>query len=129
VSPDQITLTLPRERPFFSVAHLVLGGLAVRLDPSYDELEDLQNALTLLLVQREHGDDFTLVVRVDDDQLEAMVGPVDGQTVAELKRDAGPEVGLRRVLDAAVDSVEVTERDGQQWVALQKSINRTEVAT
>ena len=129
MSTDQITLTLPRERPFFSVAHLVLGGLAARLDLSYDELEDLQNALTLLLGQREQGADFTLVVRVGEDRFEAMVGPFDGQTVAELKREAGPEVGLRRVLDAAVDSVEVTERDGQPWVALEKSIGRTEVAT
>ena len=29
---DEITLTLPREPEFHRVAHLVLGGLAVRLD-------------------------------------------------------------------------------------------------
>ena len=29
---DEIRLTLPRERPFYGIAHLVLGGLAVRLD-------------------------------------------------------------------------------------------------
>jgi len=39
---DEITLTVPRERPFYRVAHLVLGGLAVRLDLTYDTLEDLQ---------------------------------------------------------------------------------------
>jgi hypothetical protein len=129
VTADQITLTLPSERPFFAVAHLVLGGLAVRLDLSYDELEDLQAALTLLLAQREHAHDVTLVVRTGDDGLEASVGPLDAATVAELGRDAGPEVGLRRVLDTVVDRVEVTERDGQPWVALHKSIQRTGVAT
>ena len=34
MSRDEIVLTLPRERPFFNVAHLVFGGLAVRLDLS-----------------------------------------------------------------------------------------------
>lgn len=129
MSADQITLTLPREPPFFAVAHLVLGGLAVRLDLSYDELEDLQAALTLLLGQREHEHDLTLMVRIGDDQLEAEVGPFDATTVAELDREAGPEVGLRRVLDTVVDSVEVTKRDGQPWVTLHKSIQRTGVAT
>jgi hypothetical protein len=129
VSADQITLTLPRERPFFGVAHLVLGGLAVRLDLSYDELEDLQAALTLLLGEQEHTHDLTLVVRIGDDQLEATVGPFDATTVAKLDREAGPEVGLRRVLDTVVDSVEVTKRDGQPWVTLHKSIQRTGVAT
>lgn len=129
MSADQITLTLPRERPFFGVAHLVLGGLAVRLDLSYDELEDLQAALTLLLGEQEHTHDLTLVVRIGDDQLEATVGPFDATTVAKLDREAGPEVGLRRVLDTVVDSVEVTKRDGQPWVTLHKSIQRTGVAT
>jgi len=31
VGVDEITLTLPAEREFYRVAHLVLGGLAVRL--------------------------------------------------------------------------------------------------
>ena len=37
---DEIVLRLPRERPFFDVAHLVLGGLAVRLDLGYEQLEE-----------------------------------------------------------------------------------------
>lgn len=129
MSDDQITLTLPRERPFFGIAHLVIGGLAARLDLSYDELEDLQTALTSLLGRRDHAHDLTLVVRIGDDQLEAAVGPFDATTVAELDREAGPEVGLRRVLDTVVDSVEVTKRDGQPWVTLHKSIQRTGVAS
>ena len=31
---DEIRLTLPREREFHRVAHLVVGGLAVRLELS-----------------------------------------------------------------------------------------------
>ena len=39
--PDEITLTLPRQRDFHRVAHLVLGGLAVRLELTIETLEDL----------------------------------------------------------------------------------------
>jgi serine/threonine-protein kinase RsbW len=129
LSDDQITLTLPRERPFFGVAHLVIGGLAARLDLSYDELEDLQVALTELLGHREGEDEITLVVRVTGDELEAAVGPFDAALVEELERDAGQQVGLRRVLQTMVDDVEVTERAGRPWIALRKSIQGSGVAS
>ena len=48
---DEITLTLPREPDFQSVAHLVLGGLAARLNLTLENLEDLQLALTALLAR------------------------------------------------------------------------------
>ena len=129
MSADQITLTLPGEPPFFAVAHLVLGGLAVRLDLGYEQLEDLQGALTLLLSRQRDSRDLTLVVRIADDDLEATVGPLDAATERELQREVGPDVDLRRVLDTVVDSVEVTKRDGQPWVTLHKSIQGSGVAT
>ena len=129
MSPDQITLTLPGERPFFGVAHLVLGGLAVRLDLGYEQLEDLQGALTLLLNRQGDSQDLTLVVRIVEHELEATVGPLDAATERDLQREAGPDVDLRRVLDTVVDSVEVTKRDGQPWVTLHKSIQSSGVAT
>ena len=49
MTPDTITLTLPPEREFQRVAHLVLGGLAVRLNLTLEALEDLQLALDGLL--------------------------------------------------------------------------------
>ena len=42
---DEITLTVPRSPGFDGVAHLVLGGLAVRLNLTVESLEDLQLAL------------------------------------------------------------------------------------
>ncbi len=125
---DQIILTLPRERPFFGVAHLVVGGLAVRFDLSYDELEDLQVALAELLGHRETSREVTLVVRVSDDELEASIGPFDALVVEELRREHGDKVGLRRVLETVVDSIQVRDREGQPWVGLRKSIQRTGVA-
>ena len=38
---DVVTLQLPRERDFFGVAHLVLGGLGARFDLTYDVLDDI----------------------------------------------------------------------------------------
>jgi serine/threonine-protein kinase RsbW len=121
MSADEITLTLPRERPFFGVAHLVLGGLAVRLDLSVDQLEDLRVALDELLGQHETDRDVTLTVRVADDRIEAVVGPFDETLTSELAREEG--VGLRRVLETVMDRVEVTNRGGQPWVALTKGVS------
>ena len=49
VTPDQITLTIPRDRALYSVAHLVLGGLGSRLDLTIEHLEDLQLAVDAVL--------------------------------------------------------------------------------
>ena len=48
---DEITLTIPRDAEFHRVAHLVLGGLAVRLDLTIENLEDLQLALDAILAR------------------------------------------------------------------------------
>ena len=124
MSADEITLHLPRERPFFSVAHLVVGGLAVRLDLSFEQLEDLQVALGELLEQHETEQEITVSVRVEDDTIHAVVGPFDGSLEQELARDSGESVGLRRVLETVVDDVQVTHRDGAPWVELTKAMTR-----
>jgi hypothetical protein len=120
---DEIVLRLPRERPFFGVAHLVLGGLAVRLDVSFEQLEDVQVALAELLERQENGHDVTVAVAVEGDVLRATIGPFDETLAAELARDGGP-VGLRRVLATVVDSVDLTDRDGRPWVVLTKTVSR-----
>jgi hypothetical protein len=124
VSADEITLRLPRERPFFGVAHLVVGGLAVRLDLSFEQLEDLQVALGELLDQHETEREITVSVRVEGETIHALVGPFDGTLETELARDMGDSVGLRRVLETVVDGIEVTNRDGQPWVELTKAVQR-----
>ena len=124
MSADEITLRLPRERPFFGVAHLVVGGLAVRLDLSFEQLEDLQVALGELLDQHETQREITVSVRVEGETIHALVGPFDGTLETELARDTGDSVGLRRVLETVVDGIEVTNRDGQPWVELTKAVQR-----
>jgi len=122
LSADEITLRLPRERPFYGVAHLVVGGLAVRLDLSFEQLEDLQVALGELLEQHETEQEITVTVRVEDETIHALIGPFDGSLEQELARDSGEAVGLRRVLETVVDSIEVTNRDGAPWVELTKAM-------
>jgi hypothetical protein len=46
---DEITLTIPRDASFHEVAHLVLGGVAARLNLSFENLDDLETALNAVL--------------------------------------------------------------------------------
>jgi hypothetical protein len=113
---DEITLTIPRDRDFHRVAHLVLGGLALRLNLTLESLEDLQIALDAVLDRGDAVGDVTVAMCLRDDQLEAKVGPVDLR--GELDRPEEDGLGLRRVLDTVVDGVEI---DGD-WVRLTKKV-------
>ena len=118
---DVVTLQLPRDRDFRPVAHLVLGGLATRLELTYDVLDDIETALDELLERRELDADVTVSLRLDDDALVTTVGPFAGRVANEL-RDTGEGLGLRRMLDTFVDDVRLSERDGAQWVELTKRV-------
>jgi hypothetical protein len=123
---DEIRLTLPAERDFFRVAHLVLGGLAVRLNLTFESLEDLQLALDGLLDREPGNGEVTVCVSVRAGVLETVVGPFsdhDGLR-EELEREPGEAMTLRRVLDAVVDDVALEPRDGQHWVRLTKRVER-----
>ena len=119
---DVVTLQLPRERDFFGVAHLVLGGLGARLDLTYDVLEDMTTAIDELLGRRDAAaGDITLTVSIEEATITATVGPFSG-SVAEELHGSDEALGLRRVLETSVDEVVVSERDGAQWVELRKSL-------
>jgi hypothetical protein len=124
VAHDEITLTVPRERPFYAVAHLVLGGLAVRLNLTLETLEDLQVALAGLLERTEPSPEVTMRVRVLESVLEAELGPfADGARLRkELSREPGEELGLRRILDAVVDEVRVDGHEETSWIVLRKML-------
>ena len=121
MSGDRIVLTLPPEPDFYGVAHLVVGGLAARLDLTFEELEDLQVALDELLGSRAGDDAVTVSVLVTPEEIATSVGPFAAEALRrELERN-GESVGLRRVLETVADRVELDERDGGQWVELTKS--------
>ena len=105
---DEITLTIPREADFHRVAHLVLGGLAVRVDLTVESLEDLQIALESILGRSEFEvGDVTVRMALRDGALETRVGPLPANVLDEIEREQDNELSLRRVLDSTVDDVQV----------------------
>ena len=125
MSGDEIELTLPADDAFHRVAHLVLGGLAVRLNISFESLEDLELALDALLERTEPGNGVTLRVRVLDGELQTVVGPFTAVR-AELEQGAVGALNLSRILSAVCDSVEISDRDGAEWVQMTKRVQTAE---
>jgi anti-sigma regulatory factor (Ser/Thr protein kinase) len=105
---DEITLTIPRDADFHRVAHLVLGGLAVRMDLTVENLEDLEIALDSILGRSELEDgDVTVRMALRDGALETRVGPLPANVLDEIEREQDNELSLRRVLESTVDDVHV----------------------
>jgi hypothetical protein len=117
---DEITLTVPRSPEFERVAHLVLGGLAVRLNLTVESLEDLQLALDAVFDRIDPGSgDVTVQLSLRDGELETRIGPLLPALLDELECEADDaELRVRRVLDSTVDDVHV---DGE-WVRLTKRV-------
>jgi hypothetical protein len=118
---DEIRLVIPSQDDFWPIAHLVTGGLALRLDLTYDQLEDLQVAIEALLALREDGEDVVVDLGVGDGCLHARVGPLPADALRGLDEEAGT-LGLRRVLETVCDSVERDERADGAWVELTKRV-------
>ena len=105
---DEITLTFPPRQDFHRVAHLVLGGLAVRIDLTIENLEDLQIALDSILDGTDaDGGAVTVRMAMRNGALETTIGPLPSHLLEEIERDHVGELGLRRVLDSTVDVVVV----------------------
>ncbi len=118
---EEIVVTIPRERPFGTVAGLVLGGVAARHELTLDVLDDLQLALDTLLDRGEEEGDVSVVLRVDSWTIDASIGPFARGILDELEQEADDTLGIRRLLNTVVDSVEVSERDDGCWVQLRKA--------
>jgi hypothetical protein len=121
MSPDEIRLVIPAEEDFRPIAHLVTGGLASRLDVTYDDLEDLQVAVEAVLALRDDTGDLTVVLSADGGVLRAALGPFPPDA---LQADASGSGGLdlERVLETVCDSHEVELREDGAWVGLTKRI-------
>jgi hypothetical protein len=119
---DEIVLTLPRERRFYDVAHLVVSGLASRLNLTVDNLADLQLALTGLLPRRESAGDVTVVLRIEGELLDGQIGPFDAEAMAELERVGFDGYGTQLVLETVFDSYRVEVEGGSAWVHFSKAV-------
>lgn len=116
---DEIVLVVPAQEDFRPIVHLVVGGLAVRLDLTMDTLEDLQVALDALLARRDDDGDVNVRVVFDEQAMRATVGPLPAAILDDFERD-GNELGLRRVLETVCESFEVEDRNGEAWIELMK---------
>lgn len=123
---DVIKLSIPSEPPYHGVARLVVGGLAARLDVSYEQLEDLQLALASVL----DGDGYvrnaqvSIELELHDAVLAMLIGPLDGRTLrADLADDSDERIGLGRLLDTLVEAVSVESRDDGEWLRLEKRVH------
>jgi hypothetical protein len=107
---DEITLTLPRARDFHRVAHLVLGGLAVRLDLTIENLQDLELALDSILDRTSpEAGDITIRMCLHDGELETVIGPLTSRLIDEIEREPEGDLDLRRVLETTVEDVRVED--------------------
>ena len=120
MTTDEIRLVIPAEEDFRPIAHLVTGGLAMRLDVTYDDLDDLQVGIEALLGLRDDADDLVVSLFADDGVLHASLGPFPPDKVHATDSDGG--LDLRRVLETVCDTHEVEERDDGAWVELAKRV-------
>ena len=118
MTTDEIRLVIPAEEDFRPIAHLVTGGLAMRHDVTYDDLDDLQVGLEALLSLRDDAGELVLVLSTADGVLRASVGPFGPEKVHA--EESGGGLDLHRVLETVCDTHEVEERDGGAWVELSK---------
>ena len=121
MTPDRILLTIPRDEGFENVAQLVLAGVAARLNLTYEVMDDLGTALSTLLERRGEEGELTVELDVGEDVVTATLGPFGDTLRLELERQDGG-VGLRRVLETMVDGFGTVEREGGEWIELEKRV-------
>jgi hypothetical protein len=124
--PERIELITPVEQSWHPVVRLVLGGIADRLNLSFEDLDDLQLAVERLLVEAGPQENVKISVEVLDHGLRTRVGPLRERAIALALQ--GPEsqpgeLTLRRVLETVVDSFGVEVLDnGELIVRLEKVV-------
>ena len=121
-----IRLKIPHQPPYHGVARLVVGGLAARLDVSYEQLEDLQLALASVLEDDSYvlEPEVTVELGVGENTLSLFVGPLDGQRLqADLDDNRDDRIPLGRLLGTLVDEVSVEIRGDGDWLRLEKRVH------
>ena len=120
---DEIRLTLPRERRFYGAARLVVGGLAARLDLSYETLDDLQLAAEAVLMgERDAPDsDINVELGIGEGAVKIVIGPLDAPATLH-GVPGGADLDLHGLLGVLVDKFRVVERGSERWLALEKNL-------
>jgi hypothetical protein len=124
VTAADIRLKIPHEKPYHGIARLVVGGLAARLDLSYEHLDDLQLALGTVLENEGYSQsaEVTVELRVREGGVEMAIGPLHATEVRTDLEKNGDAVSLRRLLSTVVERVELEQRADGGWLHLEKRI-------
>lgn len=121
--PDVIVLTLPPDPRYATVARIVVGGLAARLDLTYEALDDLQLAVESVLQESVAANgDVTLTVDAGERGISIVMGPFQATAVSTPAATVDGSLDLETVLAAVVDEVEREDRDGTRWFRLVKHV-------
>jgi len=68
----------------------------------------------------------TVEVTLEDDGVLLAMGPLDGAPLrADLESDVSEGIGLGRLLDTLAEHIEIEDRDGREWLRLEKRVLRT----
>ncbi|MCZ7662002.1 MAG: hypothetical protein M5U22_03175 [Thermoleophilia bacterium] len=126
---DTVSLRVPREAGFLSLLHLVLGGIGLRHNLSFDALDDLQLAVDSILAEdSETLDDLSMGVGIGADSLLITLEPLrDRDLRSTLEHGQVPAGAESRCIDVCillrslVDGYSVSElEDGAYRVELRK---------
>jgi hypothetical protein len=102
---------------------LVVGGLAARLDLSYETLDDLQLAAEAVLMGELDAPDSDINVElgIGEGAVKILIGPLDAPaTINGVPGRA--DLDLHGLLGVLVDKFRVVERGSERWLALEKNL-------
>jgi hypothetical protein len=94
----------------------------VRSELTIEHLEDLQLALDAVLERSREAEDVTITLLVKDGEIKTEIRPMRDGVREELEAPDGDSVGLRRMLDTLVDSVELAPGEGGDRLTLTKRV-------
>ena len=125
MAADAISLSIPHAEPFHGVARLVVGGVAARRALGCGGLGDRQRARDRGLGRAgaAAGPEITVRLLVGEETVGIAIGPLDAAELsADLERQSEEGVPMRRLLEALVEEIVVEEREGGNWLRLEKRV-------
>lgn len=128
---DKVTLQLPRDRAFQPLIHMVLGGIGLRHDLSYDALDDVQLAVDNILAEDSStGEGLTVEMLVGESYLDIVIATLQDQELEYQLKEGRVRPGRESrcidvciLLRSLVDEYRVRDlEDGRYAVELRKVI-------
>lgn len=101
---DKISLQVPKDDAFLPLLHMVLGGIGLRHDLSFDALDDVQLAVDNILAEDDsRGGELTVDVVVGDTYLDISLGALRDRDLEYMLRQGEVPPGAEdRCIDVCV---------------------------